>query len=274
MQKPIEWNMYRTIHISFSGHLGVPSVIFLYVPAMTAFAMQVAFYFTACLHLFIFDPWRPVLAVPSIVFLAVPGCEDLCLVCRVLYAPAVPSFVFLPMPTVPGCDDLCRVCGLLYFWLCQLWPPAPGMQRRVLYLDLCQAVTTCTGYVDCQFFYLYASCDDLCWVYRGLFFCIYASCADRAKCCFSTYANCARLWWPMPGYVNCYISTNARLGRPVPIMQIVIFLSMPAVTPCVGYTEGLIYFVASSCARPAECCFSVYANCTRLRQLCQVCWLL
>ena len=63
------------------------------------------------------------------------SCDDLCQANRGLhltYASCArgASVAFLTIPTVPGCDDLCRVYGLLYFYLCQ-------------------AVTTCAGYVDC-----------------------------------------------------------------------------------------------------------------------------
>ena len=159
---------------------------------------------------------------------------------------------------MPGCDNLCRVCGLLYFYLCQLWRPVPGMW--IVIFQPMPAVTTCARYTEC--------CIS-----------IYASCAGCTKFCFSTYASFARLWRPVPDmwivtvlpmpavttcveYVDCYISTYAsctrcakfcfstyancaRLWQPVLGMWIVIFLPMPAVTTCAGYTEGYIFTYAS-----------------------------
>ena len=55
-------------------------------------------------------------------------------------------------------------------------------------------------------------------------------------------------------YADYYISTYARLSQPALGMWIVIFLPLPAVTTCAGYTEGYI-FTYASCAGGPKCSF-------------------
>ena len=118
--------------------------------------------------------------------------------------------------------------------------------------QLCQAVTTCAGYVDC-YTSTYASCDDLCQVCGLLYFYLcqlhqvlffyYIStvpgCDDLCGVCGLLYFYLYQLWRPVPGkqrviflpmpavpgtLVLFFYSEYARLWRPVPGMWIVIFL--------------------------------------------------
>ena len=136
----------------------------------------------------------------------------------------------------------------------------------VIFLPM-PAVTTCAGYVDC-YISTYASCDDLCWVYRVLYFYLcqlhqmhqilffylcqlcqaVTTCDVYVDCYISTYASCDDLCW-ICGLLYFYL---CQLWRPVPDVWIVIFLPTPAVTTCTGYTEGYIFTYAS------------YAGCAKL----------
>ena len=94
----------------------------------------------------------------------VPGCDDLCWVSGLLYFYKHAS-----------CDNLCREYRVLYFYLCQL---RRVCQVSFFYLfQLCQAVTTCAGYVDC-YISTYASCDDLCRANWGLYFYLCQLCRE------------------------------------------------------------------------------------------------
>ena len=98
--------------------------------------------------------------------------------------------------------------------------------------------------------------------------------------------TCARytqsvIFLPMPavttcaGYAESYISTCARLWRPVPGMWIVIFLPMPTMTTCrLCWVCRVLYSylcqALATCAGYVDCYISTYASCDDLGRVCRV----
>ena len=138
--------------------------------------------------------WWPVPGMWIVIFLPMPGCDDLCQVCGLLYFYLYAS-----------CDDLCRVYRVLCFYLYQL-----RRMHQVLFFYLCQlchAVTTCAGYVDC-YISTYASCDNLCWVCELLYFYLCQLRRGRQVLFFYLFQQCQALT-TCAGYVDCHFSTYA-----------------------------------------------------------------
>ena len=168
------------------------TVNFLSVPTVTTFTSIYVIYFS--------------LVSLNVIYVLVPAMTT--------YGGCIEYFIFV----CATCDNMNQHVCYIYSslislefcicaCLCQLWQPMPGAQSYIFTYASCDAqavpgmlivifltlsaVMTCSGYADC-----YIS--------------TYASCARRTKFCFSTYANCVRLWQPVPGIPGIH-------GRAVPV---------------------------------------------------------